>query len=42
MDLNTLQEEVDKDIKIKWPIKKPILSKRDSNSKPFKELDFKK
>ena len=32
----------DKDIKIKWPIKKPILSKRDSNSKPFKELDFKK
>ena len=31
----------DKDLKIKWPIKRPILSKKDSNCKPFKELNFK-
>tara|TARA_B100000780_G_C21105171_1_gene446203 strand:+ start:796 stop:1320 length:525 start_codon:yes stop_codon:yes gene_type:complete len=30
----------DKDLKIKWPIKKPILSKRDSHSKSFKELNL--
>tara|TARA_B100000795_G_C22804929_1_gene444228 strand:+ start:1223 stop:1747 length:525 start_codon:yes stop_codon:yes gene_type:complete len=32
----------DKDIKIKWPINKPILSKRDSNNKSFKKLNFTK
>jgi len=31
----------DKDLKIKWPIKRPILSKKDSNCKSFKELNFK-
>ena len=31
---NDLRDELaDKDLKIKWPIKKPILSKRDSTSK---------
>ena len=32
----------DKDLKIKWPIKKPILSPKDSNSKSFKEFNLKK
>ena len=32
----------DKDLKIKWPIKKPILSTKDSNSKFFKKLNLKK
>ena len=32
----------DKDLKIKWPIKKPILSKKDSNNKTFKMLNFNK
>ena len=31
----------DKDLKIKWPIKKPILSTKDSNNKSFKELNLK-
>jgi len=32
----------DKDLKIKWPIKKPILSSKDSKSKSFKEFNLKK
>ena len=32
----------DKDLKIKWPIKKPILSLKDSNGKSFNELYLKK
>ena len=28
----------DKEIKIKWPIKKPILSKKDKNAITFKEF----
>jgi|TARA_B110001452_G_scaffold109766_1_gene91071 dTDP-4-dehydrorhamnose 3,5-epimerase len=32
----------DKYLKIKWPIKKPILSKKDSNCKSFQELNLKK
>ena len=32
----------DKDLKIRWPIKKPILSTKDSSSKSFKELNLKK
>ena len=30
----------DKDLKIKWPIKNPILSKKDSKNNPFKEFNF--
>ena len=30
----------DKDLKIKWPIKRPILSKKDSNCKSFKRIKF--
>ena len=32
----------DKYLKIKWPTKKPILSKKDSNCKSFQELNLKK
>ena len=32
----------DKDLKIKWPIKKPILYSKDSKSKSFKEFNLKK
>ena len=30
----------DKDLKIKWPIKNPILSKKDSKNNPFKKFNF--
>ena len=30
----------DKDLKIKWPIKNPILSERDSKNNPFKKFNF--
>ena len=30
----------DKDLKIKWKIKKPILSKKDKNNKNFKDIGF--
>ena len=30
----------DENLKIKWPIKKPILSKKDSNGIPFKKFKF--
>ena len=30
----------DKDLKIKWPIKKPILSKKDLCGTPFREFNF--
>ena len=32
----------DKDLKIKWPTKKPILSKKDSTNKSFRELNLNK
>ena len=32
----------DKDLKIKWPTKKPILSKKDSSNKSFRELNLNK
>ena len=32
----------DRDLKIKWPIKKPILSMKDSHSKSFKQLNLNK
>ena len=30
----------DEDLKIKWPIKKPILSKKDKNGTSFKNFKF--
>ena len=30
----------DKNLKIKWPIKNPILSERDSKNNPFKKFNF--
>ena len=30
----------DKDLKIKWPIKNPILSEKDSKNNPFKKFNF--
>ena len=30
----------DKDLKIKWKIKKPILSKKDKNNRNFKDIGF--